>query len=96
MIYRLDLSVLMVYLDLVQAGDPLDGMHLQVEGARQDPDHFWVLESHQGHPVLNARLLRCNNFNNLVGQFKWNVAKSDNKRVYSKIFVYHLCNFWYK
>jgi hypothetical protein len=48
----LDDPVQVLYLDLVLAGDSMDGVHLPVEGAGQDPDHVRVFESHQGHPVL--------------------------------------------
>jgi hypothetical protein len=36
----------------LRAGGPLQGVHLQVEGAGQDADHVWMLEPHQGQPVL--------------------------------------------
>jgi hypothetical protein len=36
----------------LRAGGPLQGVNLKVEVAGQDADHVWVLESHQGQPVL--------------------------------------------
>jgi hypothetical protein len=48
----LNKSMHVLDLCFVHASDPLQGVHLQVERAGQDTDHVWMLEPHQGQPIL--------------------------------------------